>query len=206
MSNNKQLFKTEDDLHKRLWFFQCEGDSVNKDKKVMNKQKTAVVYTYASLDSLRNSITPLLLTCGLSYTHKIEKHEGKDLLTTILFNCDNKDDYLSCSTNIPEGQIDYQNQLQSLGSKLTYLKRYHLSMLLGVTTEDDNDGGSKDPSGGATYQKRAVDYEKIYSNMIDSGKTYEEIAKSFNSNKSKMETEVSTRISALIIDKFNIKK
>lgn len=116
--------------------FQGSVDAISKDSSnPFFKSK------YASLENIVTSIRPILKENGLAVS---QLPVGDNQLTTMLMH--RTGEYL-CSTvrmtpkdNTPQGQ----------GSAITYMRRYALSAVLGIVTDEDDDGNA------ATQPKKVV--------------------------------------------------
>lgn len=106
---------------------------------------------YASLENVISTVKPILAKHGLSYS-QFPDEEG---LTTILMH--SSGEYLTASSKLLMKDATPQGQ----GSAITYLRRYALSAVLGIATEDDDDGeaGTK-PSRTVVKTKPSPDEEK----------------------------------------------
>lgn len=114
-------------LAKALAIFQGKVTAVKKDSvNPFFKSK------YASLGNIIDTIKGPLAECGLSYC---QFPDGDESLTTILMHSDSGE-YLQATYNIHAKQKDPQG----MGSAVTYARRYALSALLGLNTDDDDDG------------------------------------------------------------------
>lgn len=115
------------ELAKSLAIFQGITEPIKKDAvNPFFKSK------YASLSGIIEGIKVDLSANGLSYVQIIE--DGK--LITVLMH--NSGQFIESSINIAPEKKD----IQSLGSYLTYLRRYSLSAILGIATEEDDDGNN----------------------------------------------------------------
>jgi len=88
---------------------------------------------YASLSGIKDTINDVLLECGLLVT----QHPQPDgILETMIIHAD--------SGQWMRSKIEMPNQggPQAVGSAITYARRYALSAILFLTTEDDDDGNS----------------------------------------------------------------
>ena len=105
----------------------------NKLRKV-NKDAKGYGYNYASFDNVVETIAPELTAQGLGYTHTFD---GQDIVCT-LFNAEGETitSKLTLSTEILKGM----NASQSMGAAITYARRYTLTAILGLVTDDDTDG------------------------------------------------------------------
>ena len=94
---------------------------------------------YATLDDMLFSCMPVLSANGLAIIQPIETVENGDtILETRLFHTSGE--WLSSKVKVPTMQQKGANALQEFGIGITYMRRYMLSSLLGISTEDDNDG------------------------------------------------------------------
>jgi len=98
---------------------------------------------YATLDNIIKCTDNGLGNNGLNIKHNTEYREGKQYLISMLRHVSN------CKPDITETCIsDYDsgnksNTLQAYGGTLTYLKRYHMGLLLNIATDEDIDGNDK---------------------------------------------------------------
>ena len=115
------------ELAKALVAFQ--GEVGNAPKEATNpffKSK------YATLESVIETIKPVLVKNGLSFS-QFPNEKG---LTTILLHTSGE--WLEATMEL----VLEKQTPQSQGSSLTYARRYALSAALGIATEDDDDGNS----------------------------------------------------------------
>jgi hypothetical protein len=108
--------------------FQNEVKAVTKDGK-----NPFFKSSYATLGNIINTITTPLVKNGLSYS---QLPSGENGLTTILMHSSGEYIYdtvkMTPKDNTPQGQ----------GSAITYMRRYALSALLGLSTDEDDDGNA----------------------------------------------------------------
>lgn len=86
-------------------------------------------YKYAALDSVLAAVREPLATNGLAITQLLD---GPDLVTMLIHE---SGAYLSGRVALPRGDT-----VQKFGSGVTYFRRYALQAILGVATEEDDDG------------------------------------------------------------------
>jgi hypothetical protein len=91
--------------------------------------------TYANLDSVLKPIRPILAKYGLSFTQQTILEDGATILVTRLRHSSGQ--WIDSITRI----IPAKNDIQSYASTMTYMKRYSISTLLGITTSDEDDDG-----------------------------------------------------------------
>ena len=118
------------EIYKALANFQYEVPILHKDTKGFS-------YTYTDLPEIIRVITPHLKNNKLGFTQLIE---GKQL-KTIIFHFESGESIESVA-DIPDEQMKGMNKSQTLGSAITYLRRYMLSSALGLVTDKDLDATS----------------------------------------------------------------
>lgn len=97
---------------------------------------------YADLESVVESSRPYLSKYGLCVTHRPVIVEGKQLLRTDLGHSSGQ--YLSCEIEIKPLKQD----IQTLGSYLTYITRYCYKAIVGIVTKDDDGESCMDRTNG----------------------------------------------------------
>ena len=119
-------------LYKALADFQQEVP-------VIKKNASGYGYKFADLEEINNVIKPLLKKHGLGYLQPLSGSS----VTTVLFHIESGES-ITGSTDIPQGVIlKGQNEFQVLGSAITYLRRYSLSSMLGLVTDEDADAAGE---------------------------------------------------------------
>ena len=108
---------------------QAEITVVRKDKKA-NAGKYG--YTYASLAAVMTSTAGPLSSNGLSVMQGLAQDETMVVVTTRLLHCSGQ--WIESDCKMP---ISSKGP-QAVGSAITYGRRYGISTLLGVVTEDDD--------------------------------------------------------------------
>lgn len=133
-----------DALAKGLGEFQSTVSAVKKDGENPHFKST-----YATLDSILAAIREPMKKAKLSFA---QLPIGDDLLVTILMH-ESGEFFQSTIRMHPR-----DNSPQSLGSAITYMRRYALSAILGIATDEDDDGNGAStearPAGAATAPAR----------------------------------------------------
>jgi hypothetical protein len=129
MKTTEQL----NELFTALVAFQSEIKIVAFDKKVTVKTKTggSYSYEYASFSAIKTLCAPILKTHGLAVTQLL----GENQLTTLLVHSSGQ--YIGDTMQMP---INDKMAPQDIGSVITYMKRYSYSAILGLVSDEDNDG------------------------------------------------------------------
>ena len=122
-------------LLKALSEFQNEVPTIHEETKGFN-------YTYSNLNSIFKVIKPLLNKHGLGFYQNLD---ARSLVTTV-FHVESGEQIQS-SSDIPQVSLKGMNDYQTLGSGITYLRRYSLSVMLGLITDKDVDAcGTQEPN------------------------------------------------------------
>lgn len=114
------------------------------DFKTLPKDKKGYNYRYTDLDTVVTLVRPVLAKHGLGFLQSPSMSaDGKMTLTTRLFSKDGE--WLEDTTPIPDfdlagGKGGKANVLQSAGAAITYMKRYALCAMLGISSDEDTDG------------------------------------------------------------------
>ena len=120
------------ELYEALFNFQQEVPNIFKNSSGYN-------YKFADLGEINEIIKPLLKKYGLGYAQPIDGNSIK----TIIFHYPTGQS-IESSANIPQGvQLKGMNDFQVLGSAITYLRRYSLSSMLGLITDEDADAAGE---------------------------------------------------------------
>lgn len=103
---------------------------------------------YADLNSVWNACREPLSKHGLAIVQTVQQREAGDVLYTILGHSSGQ--WISSTMAIRvKADSKGANEIQQLGSILTYLKRYALAAMVGVSSEEDDDG-----NGAQNYQAK----------------------------------------------------
>lgn len=117
------------ELVKALAKAQAKFPLIPKDKQV---QAGARKYNYAELSTVIDLTKPVLLENGLVLTHGMESN-GHTALTCRISHVSGE--WMESAYPLPTTANS-----QEIGSAITYGRRYTLCAMLGIATEDDDDG------------------------------------------------------------------
>ncbi len=110
---------------------------------------TKYSYNYADLSDIMSAIRPVLAECSLAVTQPIELREnGTLILRTSILHSDGSAIHSMLPLPAPTGKP------QAFGSALTYMRRYALSSLLGIASEEDDDGSAAEQPGHVEHAPR----------------------------------------------------
>lgn len=92
---------------------------------------------YADLNAVVSASRPFLTKNGLSVIQRVMTDEGKIFLLTRLCHMSGQWMESKCPITPPK------NDIQTLGSYITYLKRYNYASVVGVVAAEEDDDGEK---------------------------------------------------------------
>ena len=128
-----------------------ENPKKNREVRVTSKRTGATYkFSYATFDEIVDCIRKPLADNGLSFTQGV----NGAVITTMLLHASGQ--WLSTELPIKAGEAD--NAAQAMGSAITYAKRYALTAMLGIASEEDDDGNAAD--GNVIDQSRYSDTQK----------------------------------------------
>jgi hypothetical protein len=189
-SNKKQLLT-------RLSEFQQENIEILRSKKGHG-------YNYAPLELIYPVINPLLHKHGIGIYQETnwDAELTKQYVQTTIYSIDDLEDCKVSRTYLDESIVlPKMNKIQIEGALITYLRRYHIVIMLGLSTEEDIDGGT-----GAGTKAKKVDYVTIFQSYLDQGsKTEAAMMASYNNYKSQMTQAEITGIYTMIKEHFKSK-
>lgn len=129
---------------------QAEFPSILKDRQAHNAK-------YAGFSSVVNAVRPVLIKHGLSFRHTVDDSGNGVTVTCVLAHKDGHSE--STALTAPPDTSGSKNAIQSIGSSVTYLKRYTLEAVTGVvTTDDDTDGNLAPKSINKAQIKTLLDF------------------------------------------------
>lgn len=121
-------------------FAEFQGEVKNPPNSATNPQFRS---KYAPLDVVINTVKPILEKHGLSFIQSTASQDENIIVTTLLMH-ESGEWIESDPLSLPAyqlkkgGEKDYN--AQGAGSAITYGRRYSLSAMLGISSEDDDDG------------------------------------------------------------------
>lgn len=119
------------------------GALVKFQKEIENPKNTArnsfFKSKYAPLNEIINHVKPMLTKNGLSYIQNVAGDGDSITVTTVLFH--ESGEWIESEPLTIENQENKGvSKAQGAGIAITYARRYSLSAILGISSEDDNDG------------------------------------------------------------------
>ena len=126
--------KTSDsiiDITKAIGQFQKECPTMKKDAKGYG-------YNYTTLDTIIETVKPLLLKHGIVFMQSVGANEFGHNLTTRMVHISGE--WIEDTMVMPKmSESKQMNVAQAMGATITYCKRYALSAMLGIATDEDTD-------------------------------------------------------------------
>lgn len=132
-----------DTIYSALARAQATFSKVTKSRSVTvwgtgkNGNRTSYSYRYADLESVLAAVRPSLNREGIYLSQPVAIEEGRLICETVLYW---RDATLSAGKIALPVQKGTKNDTQSLGSAITYARRYCLCAALAVAADDDDDG------------------------------------------------------------------
>lgn len=108
---------------------QSQMTTIKRDKTVSTGKYK---FNYAPLDSIMETIKPLLIAQGLAVVQAVDA----DTLSTRLIHTSGE--WIESETFLNREHAS----MQGFGGEVTYKRRYALSALIGLVSDDDNDAGN----------------------------------------------------------------
>jgi len=184
---------------KAMASFRSEVPSISKDSTVdFTSAKGRTNYRYETLDGIFRTIATALSNAGLAPTYDT-KQENQNITVTCRvthalghFEETSMTSGADCSGN--------KNNIQALGSTVTYLQRYTLKALLGLSAGVDND---------ANNEETAIEYinkeqqKEIYSMCEKNSIEISILEKYLKSKKIMSIEEIQTWVYPKVIEKIN---
>jgi hypothetical protein len=119
-------------LSQKIW-------EIKNDLKKIKKTTPGFKFKYVNLIDIEKNIKPELIKHNLGYLHKLKVIDSKNVLSTTVFSFDS-DEVDVHELVIPDNVVlTGMNGYQSLGSALTYFRRYSLVTIFGILTDEDVD-------------------------------------------------------------------
>jgi len=118
--------------------------ALQSEIKDIAKDSTGYGYKYTSFDKLVQYLRPLLSKHGLSFIQMPSSgHDNNQIgLTTLYMHTSGE--WIMNTILSPILDSKGMNMYQSIGSAITYFRRYSLSSFVGIASEEDRDASTSD--------------------------------------------------------------
>lgn len=152
--------------------FQKRKPIIKKTQSVSFGSDSKARYKFAPLSEIEKAVDPILADLGLSYDFKQLQENNQIKITCVLSHKLGHSEETSLSA--PADTSGNKNAIQSIGSTVSYLKRYTLANILGLSSGEDDDGHSGITNKEANIIKLKVELVELYilkkSNLNEDGK------------------------------------
>ena len=123
------------------------------------KDKAGYGYNYTDLDTVISYIRPIMAKHNLAFMQTLTTLEGNTpAITTRIFHTTGE--WIEDTTPLPPVQLAKGNAAQNLGAAITYMKRYTLCAMLGISSDEDADGKAEPTPSGTRGNDRNVPAQK----------------------------------------------
>lgn len=106
------------------------------------KNKKGYGYDYSTLDSILEQVKPVLSKYGLTIIQLLSGDSTKVGVTTILAH--KSGESIQDTLFLPLVEMKNMNAVQAMGASVTYGRRYGLTSILGISSDDDTDASDSD--------------------------------------------------------------
>jgi len=108
------------------------------------KNQKGYGYNYADLSSVLSDVRTAFSKHGLSFTQEAKQVKGSIVINTLLI--DKSGEWIKYCTIIPSISMKGCNDAQSAGAGITYARRYAISAIAGIASEEDTDAQTTQPT------------------------------------------------------------
>jgi hypothetical protein len=137
---------------------------IRKNKAVDYKGKNSDVrtnYRHEDMAEIARTVDPILTKYGLSYRYRSEQDGGMVRVTCVVSHRDGHSEEVTLSAG--SDSTGNKNNIQAVGSTITYLQRYTLKAALGLAASADDDGNASEK----TAEELALITEDQVENLRD---------------------------------------
>lgn len=124
---------------------------IGEKGKILNGNKQ-VQSTYALWEDINEAIKPVLAKHGFALSFRTDMPDGKVSVTGILAHSEGHSE--ETTITLPIDGSGSKNNVQGVGSSVSYGKRYAAGALLNLTSRGEDDDGRKAAGGFVTDQQR----------------------------------------------------
>lgn len=160
--------------------FKRNAPTITKDKHVaFTTQKGTTEYDHATLGNVVKTITAGLAEQDISISWDTRQVEARVIVTCTLTHKAGHSEGVTLEA--AKDDSGGKNNIQSLGSAISYLQRYTLLAITGLATEGMDDDGASTGRHGSSEQKRqlTVDELNVYIKDIDEAATVGALKKAY---------------------------
>tara|TARA_R100001594_G_scaffold32397_1_gene60146 strand:+ start:3196 stop:3870 length:675 start_codon:yes stop_codon:yes gene_type:complete len=114
--------------------------NIQKEIEDIAKDSEGYGYKYTSYDALVKHLRPLLTKHGISFIQMPVGHDNQIGVRTVYMHTSGE--WISSVVLSPIVESRQMNVYQSVGSAITYFRRYSLSAFVGIASDEDNDAST----------------------------------------------------------------
>ena len=112
-----------------------------KEFVTLPKDKSGYGYKYTDLDTVITTVRPILAKNNLGFMQSLTMTEdNRPGITTRIFNT--AGEWIEDTIALPDVAMAKTNAAQNMGAAITYMKRYALSAILGISSDEDTDAAT----------------------------------------------------------------
>ena len=101
------------------------------------KDKQGYGYKYTDIDTVISYIRPILSENGLGFVQALSSVDGKPAMTTRVLHTSGE--WIEDTVVLPDVVLAKTNAAQNMGASITYMRRYSLCAILGISADEDTD-------------------------------------------------------------------
>lgn len=116
-------------IWKAMMDFRGKVDQVERTSK-----NEFLSYKYANINNIIDTIKPVLYELGMGYVQTVQYIDGVDLLNTRIYLVNHPEEFIESNIRLVMAKEDSQ----SLGSSITYNRRYALWSMFSLEVHDDD--------------------------------------------------------------------
>jgi hypothetical protein len=120
----------------------CALCCVQGEMSTMPKDKKGYSYMYTDFDTIVTTIKPLLKKNNIGFMQSLTMVGELPAITTRVFTQSGQ--YIQDTVTLPKVEMKGTTAAQNMGASITYMKRYALSAMFGITADEDVDGSAAD--------------------------------------------------------------
>ena len=128
-SNLAWSISSKPTIWKAMMDFRGKVDQVERTSK-----NEFLSYKYANINNIIDTIKPVLYELGMGYVQTVQYIDGVDLLNTRIYLVDYPEEFIESNIRL----IMAKEDSQSLGSSITYNRRYALWSMFSLEVHDDD--------------------------------------------------------------------
>lgn len=165
---------------------------VNLELPKIKKASKGFKFKFANLGDIEKVLKPILAKYKIGYGHSLEVEDGANILVTTIFDLEG-DEISTHRLLIPDSvKLAGMNDYQSLGSGITYYRRYGITTAFGIITDEDVDAVVPE------VIKVSVDHVEKVKQLIGIGRAKSTLEKYLQTYEPKMSVEQADEIKSLI--------